>query len=85
MQRHDSNDEGWPKAGMAERRAFRRLRYAAARLKRLLLRVLAPLLQLLLNDEAFRLRYAAARLKRHDEQAMHTCGTTMFWFLASID
>ena len=33
MQRHDSNDEGWPKAGMAERRAFR-LRYAAARLKR---------------------------------------------------
>ena len=57
---------------MAERRAFR-LRYAAARLKRLLLRVLAPLLQLLLNDEAFRLRYAAARLKRHDEQAMHTC------------
>ena len=73
LQRHDSNDEGWPKAGMAERRAFR-LRYAAARLKRLLLRVLAPLLQLLLlNDEAFRLRYAAARLKRHDEQAMHTC------------
>ena len=62
MQRHDSNDEGWPKAGMAARRAFR-LRYAAARLKRLLLRVLAPLLQLLLNDEAFRLRYAAARLK----------------------
>ena len=75
MQRHDSNDEGWPKAGMAERRAFR-LRYAAARLKRLLLRVLAPLLQLLLNDEAFRLRYAAARLKRHDEQAMQRQLTT---------
>ena len=70
LQRHDTTKK---LCTHAERRAFR-LRYAAARLKRLLLRVLAPLLQLLLlNDEAFRLRYAAARLKRHDEQAMHTC------------